>query len=189
MKKTLVSIMSMMAMLAMMLTSCGSKYSADNLKGTWVYDDTTIEEDNGQKYEDKLINTYDFRDGTFTQTLEEYIDGNFAYKVKVMGTYNYTEPDTKFEDYSDAVGVITSEYDLESVQVTFGDDVSPEEKEQIQAMFVDKFRQDNLQTKQAKVESENNSDQEKFYGIYVVSIDENHMVIETDKGKQTYIKE
>lgn len=181
--------MSMMAVLAMMLTSCGSKYSADNLKGTWVNDETTMDEVDGQKFESKLITTYDFRDGVFTQTLENYIDGTSAWKVRVMGTYTYEEPTTMFEDIPDAVGVIVSDYDIESAQFTFAEEISQGERDRMQAMFIDKFRQDNLQAKQAKVESENNSDQKKFYGIYVVSIDENHMVIETANGKQTYIKE
>lgn len=188
MKKTIVSMMSMAAVLVMMMTSCGSKYSTEDLKGTWVNEDTTIEGEAGDKYEDTVITTYEFGDGTFTVTWDQLIDGEATFSTTVNGTYTYEEPSTMFEDMPDAVGVITLNYDLNSIENTFVEGVPQETQEFVAATQYEKLNQSNLETRQAKLESEK-GDQEQYYGIYVISLDDKEMVIQDATGKHTYTKQ
>lgn len=191
MKKSLFSILGLAALLCtIVLTSCTQKYSAEDIKGTWVNTDTTIEQADGQKFEDKLVTTYEFRDGTFTQTLEEFVDGEMSMKVRVIGTYTYDEPDTVFEGDTKAVGVISYEYDIESAQIKFADGIDKKTQESVTDDIINKFREQNLTTKQFKSGALNEKDKEMFYGLMVVSVDENQMVLENADGTTaTFTKE
>lgn len=162
-----------------------NKYSESDIEGTWVYTEETKEQDEyGNPISIKEEQQYELKkDGKMTRTFSGDIEGIEVYSISVEGTYKYEEPTGGF-DGSDAVGVIEVTYDLESIKGHFNPDVyDTNEQKELEAEWREQLKQENETSKNVKMRS---LTKDNYYGLMVVSIENDEMIVEGKDSKMTF---
>lgn len=161
-----------------------NKYSESDLDGTWVYTVEHEGEDEGVSYHFTTEDILKFNGDKVTHTFNTKTDGVELYSQSIEGTYKYEEPSGGF-DNSKAVGIIIINYDLDTIENTFHPDANEADKEKLKANWRQIAVTNNMETQFAK---SNSSDKKNYYGLMVMSIDKNEMIIDTPDEPRTYHK-
>lgn len=170
--------------IATVMWSC-NKYSESDLEGTWVYTTEHEAEEDGESYHYTTEDILKFKGDKVTHTLTATMAGVELYSQSVEGTYKYEEPSGGFDD-NKAVGVIVINYDLDSLESTFHPDVfDAAEQEEFKADWRQLAVTNNMEAQFAK---SNSADKKKYFGIMVISIDNDEMDVDTADGLRTYHK-
>lgn len=172
--------------LSLLISMSGcNKYSESDIIGNWVYTDETTEQDEyGNPLSIKEEWQYDLKkDGEMTRTLSVDIEGIEVYSLSVEGTYKYDEPSGGF-DNSDAIGVIEITYDLETIKGRFNSEVyDKSEQEELEAEWKEQLKSENEDTRNVKMRS---LTKDNYYGLMVVSIENDEMIVEGKDSKMTF---
>lgn len=176
------------AIAILVLMSGCKKYSESDIEGTWVYTEEYVEKDEyGNPHSIEEIWQFEFKEGgDMTRTLTVNINDIEAYSVSVEGTYNYVEPSGGFEDKK-VIGLIETKYDLKTIKGHFNSDIYDDTNEQkeIEETWRDALEKENKESLDAITSS---FSERKYYGLNVLSIDNNKMTIQGEDSKRTFKK-
>lgn len=169
------------------MSSCSNKQEL--LHGKWSITQNEFEDVDGETMKQEFTRTFDFKDdGKLTETILIKIDGETATKIKIDGTYEFNETD--LDGYDNAIGIISMNYDLNTLNFDWGDmEMSDADKAQIRDSYENLFKENNRQGDKADKKNENSLLEENFYGLIVTSLDDTDLVIYQGDQEVTYIKQ
>lgn len=173
--------------LLVVVTSCSS-YQENALMGEWVRSETeTVTEDDGSLSKVTTLTSLNFKKERLTLRQKSYIDNELAIDISVTGKWEYEQPGVMGFIGSDAIGVISVEWNIDDLECAVNKDFGDIDGKKISTSWESYLENWNQQTFKAK--NKNHSKVDFYYGYYLISINGNEMELEEDGETYIYTKD